>query len=398
MSVQTMLKKEKEGTLYKKTKLGSLLSDARETTLGAIENLKEDNRYTRALGDLETLKKAVPERAAYVADRFGDLRDRIGDVVKSAAAHKVLKDKPDVESHEKAASVLEATIRAAFLDELQKIAEASGKQSWEGDLSKFASNSVLEGLIKEALFKQLAGGLGQAAGGLKRMAVGGVTPTGIPVKGAFSGIQGTGARMKAFGQNMKTSPMQRIQAAGASPMEAQSIANQATSFGAKAPGVGKRIAGEAVEGAGAHLQHASPLKMAINPVGTVVGGGIEGATRGVGKELVRSTGLAGQAGAGGFTGSLGRGLQRAAPAAGVLGEIGTLGGLGGLAHVPLSGAGMVGGLAAKTSPYLFSGLSALGDVGGHIGADALGTAINTSGGVAGRRLLQRVGSLGGRMS
>jgi hypothetical protein len=281
-------------------------------------------------------------------------------------AKKPVKD----EVHEKTAQALEAVVREAFMEELEHISKAGGAPAWEGDIEKFASGSVVDGLIKEAVFKQMAGGL-------KRLAVGGTTPQGVPVKGMLSGLKGTGKRIEQAGVQMKTSPAQRIQAAGAAPQEAQQLAQQAQRFGVKAPGPAKRIAGEAVEGAGGHVAHAGPIKMTLNPLGTVIGGGIEGGTKGVGKELVRSTGLAGEAGAGGIRASLGRGLQKAAPAAGLAGEIGTLGGLGAMAHIPLSGAGALGGGIAKFSPVIGKGLAALGQVGGHVGADALGTAVQS---------------------
>ncbi len=262
---------------------------------------------------------------------------------------------------------LESALRQGFLTELQAIAEANGAPAWRGDFEKFASSQLLDDLIKEALFKQLAGGL-------KRGLVGGVSPAGVPMKGVFSGLQGVGKRMESAGTQMMTSPAQRIQAAGASAGEAQQLAQQAKSFGVKGPGALGRVGGEALQTAGKHVSHASPLQMAINPIGTVLGGGIEGGVRGTGKELVRSTGLAGQAGAGGIRAGLGRSMQRHAGTAGMVGEIGAMGALGGLAHVPLSGAGALGAGIAHASPMITHGLSALGSIGGHVGADAIGTA------------------------
>jgi hypothetical protein len=313
----------------------------------------------------------VPKHAAQVAALRG---------VGRRLAKKPVKD----EVYEKTAAALENTLRTAFLDELQKISQAGGAPAWD---EEFASGSLVDGLIKEAVFRQMAGSL-------KRLAVGGTTPAGVPVKGALSGLVGAGKRLEAVGAGMKTSPAQRIRAAGAAPQEARQLAQQAQQFGVRAPGTVKRVAGEAVQGAGGHVTHASPLKMALNPLGTVIGGGIEGGTKGVGKELVRSTGLAGRVGAGGFRGSLGRGLQKAAPTAGLLGEVGTLGAIGGMAHLPLSHTGAIGAGLIKASPVIGKGLATLGQVGGHIGADALGTAVQRSAAHA-PRLFNRLGNAAG---
>lgn len=271
----------------------------------------------------------------------------------------------DLSPEVKVAELAQA-IRGAFLEELFEIADANGVAAWRGDFEKFASSQLLDDLVKEALFQQLAGGL-------RRGLVGGMSPQGVPMKGVLSGLKGTGHRIEQAGTRMMTSPAQRIQAAGASAGEASQLAQQAERFGVKAPGVAKRIGGEAVQTAGKHVSHASPLQLAVNPVGTVVGGGIEGATRGAGRELVRSTGMAGQAGAGGARAGLGRAMQAHAGKAGFAGEMATLGALGGMLHVPLSGAGALGTGMAHASPMVGHGLAALGQVGGHMGADALGT-------------------------
>lgn len=125
---------------------------------------------------------------------------------------------------------------------------------------------------------------------------------------------------------------------------------------------GRRIAGEAVHGAGHHIDHASTLKMVTNPLGVPLGGALEGATRGVGKELQR-------AGSSGVQ-RAGQAMVKHAPKAGVVGEVGALGGLGAAVHAPLSGAAVIGG---KLAPVL-------GHAGalGHIAQDALGTAVQGS--------------------
>ncbi len=263
-------------------------------------------------------------------------------------------------------AMLEQTIRNALKDELQKIAQASGQPVWD-DFEKYASSELVDSLVKEAIFRQMAGSL-------SRGLVGGVSPQGVPMKGLLSGFKGVGHRMEQAGTRMMTSPAQRIQAAGASAGEAQQLAGQAARFGVKAPGVAKRIGGEAVQTAGKHVAHSSPLQLALNPIGTAIGGGIEGATRGAGRELVRSAGSGSRIRAG-----VGQAMQRHAGKAGVVGEIGTLGALGGLAHMPLSAAGALGGGIAHAAPAIGHGLAHLGAVGGHVGADAIGTIAQKAG-------------------
>lgn len=322
--------------------------------LSPVEGFEDTGKYAelgvdRALGD---------ERKSWE----GPTRDAVG---ASLPEKHRLRTATGAEAVEKLAS-LERAIREAFLEELFEISEANGVAAWRGDFEKFASSRLVDDMVKQALFSQLAGGL-------KRGLVGGVSPQGIPMKGILSGFKGVGHRMEQAGTQMMTSPAQRIRAAGASAGEARQLAQQAQRFGVKGPGVAKRIGGEAVQTAGKHVSHSSPLQLAINPVGTVVGGGIEGATRGAGRELVRSTGLAGQAGAGGIRAGLGRAMQQHAGKAGVVGEIGTLGAMGGMLHLPLSGAGALGSGIAHASPVIGHGLAALGQVGAHVGADAIGT-------------------------
>lgn len=300
----------------------------------------------------------------------GPTRDEVG---ASASDHHRLQTATGAESvrlsdisPEAKVAHLEASIRRGLLDELTKIGQANGVMPWSGNYSDFASSQLIDDLVKEALFRELAGGL-------QRGLVGGMSPQGVPMKGLLSGFKGVGQRLEQTGTQMMTSPAQRIQAAGAGAAEAKDLASQATRFGVRAPGVAKQIGGEAVQTAGKHVAHSSPLQLAVNPVGTVVGGGIEGATRGAGRALVKSTGLAGEAGGGGVRAGLGRAMQQHAAHAGLAGEIGMMGAAGGLVHLPLSGAGMVGGHLAGQSPMLAAGLHSLGPMGGHIGADLLGT-------------------------
>jgi len=47
---------------------------------------------------------------------------------------------------------LEDAFRSAFIDELQKIAEANhGHTPWQGELEKFASSELLDEMVKEAI-------------------------------------------------------------------------------------------------------------------------------------------------------------------------------------------------------------------------------------------------------
>lgn len=151
--------------------------------------------------------------------------------------------------------------------------------------------------------------------------------------------------MQQAGTNMMTSPAQRIQAAGASPTEAGQLAQQAQRFGVKAPGIAGRVGGEAIQTAGKHVSHASHLGLALDPIGTVLGGGVEGAVRGLGKEVVRST-----ANAGGVMAGMGRAMQTHAGKAGLLGDVVGSAALGGMVHGPVSMAGMAGSRMAGMIP------------------------------------------------
>lgn len=276
-------------------------------------------------------------------------------------------------------AMLEQAVYGALRNELQKIAQASGQPVWD-DFEKFASSELVDSLVKEAIFRQMAGGL-------SRGLMGGVSPQGVPMKGLLSGFKGVGHKMEQAGTQMMTSPAQRIQAAGASAGEAQQLAGQAARFGVKAPGVAKRVGGEAVQTAGKHVAHSSPLQLALNPIGTAIGGGIEGATRGAGRELTRAAGPASRIRAG-----VGNAMQRHAGKAGVIGEIGTMGAMGGLMHMPLSAAGALGGGIAHAAPAIGSGLAHLGAVGGHVGADAIGTIAQKAG-----KLLPHAGRAAGKL-
>jgi hypothetical protein len=273
--------------------------------------------------------------------------------------------------------LLEVAIRSAFIDELVKIAEANhGYAPWKGELEKFASGELVDSLVKEAILSMLR----SAGASAKRALVGGMSPQGIPMKGVLPQmpqLKGMGQRLQQTGSRMQETPLARVQRVTGqtlNPTQAAHLQADTAAAGIRGPGMAKRIMGEQVKGVGHEISHSSPLGIAFNPLGKVVGGVAEGTAKGVGKELVRSTGAAGAVGAGGLRGALGRGLQTHSGKIGVMGEVGTLGALGGLMHLPLSGTGILGTGIAKASPMMQGALAAGGDVLGHVGADAIGTA------------------------
>lgn len=211
----------------------------------------------------------------------------------------------------------------AFLDELQKIAAASG--------------DILEPeFMKEALL-----GIGGAAN---------------PFKGGPGVFQRFGQDLMAGGKMLAgkklVAPGQFAQA-----------------------GLGSRVAGEVAQSAGHHYAHKSTFGNLVNPLGGALGGISEGLTRSAGKELAGAG-----AGVGGRTGralgAVGSGLQRAAKPMGQAGEIAGLAGLGTALHAPLSLAGAVGGklvgTAAHAAPALGDALHNVGHTAAHAAHDVVG--------------------------
>lgn len=87
MSVDTMLRKEKDGTLYKHTKLSSDLSEARDKTVDAIADAATRSKVVRLGEDLKALAKkmGVPEhKPTSIKDRLRRLLERRGDLQKTA--------------------------------------------------------------------------------------------------------------------------------------------------------------------------------------------------------------------------------------------------------------------------------------------------------------------------
>ncbi len=92
MSVDTLLRKEKDGTLYKHTKLSSALEDAREKTLETIGDATTSHRLARISENVGALaeKFGLPKRKpTSMKDRWRRLlarrgEDESGAVVKTA--------------------------------------------------------------------------------------------------------------------------------------------------------------------------------------------------------------------------------------------------------------------------------------------------------------------------
>lgn len=272
----------------------------------------------------------------------------------------------------------EQVTKLAFLEELHNIYQSRG---WDtGELSKLA-NARLDEMIKEAKFLQALRGMGQRvtqkvsptarlAGALEREGMGDV----VQQAQRQQGIAGMGRRIQAAGKQMAMTPAERVTAAGLkmAPGEAAEITRAAEQMGRG--GAGQRMVGGALEGVGHHVAHKGKRAL-LNPIGVPLGGALEGLSRQGGKELVRTTGLAGEVGAGGLRGSIGRGLQQHAGRVGQAGELGGLAALGTVAHAPLSSAGALGTAALKGLGIKGALAGALGSVGAHGAADVVGMGI-----------------------
>ncbi len=282
----------------------------------------------------------------------------------------------------------EETLKLAFVDELRNIHAARGLEV--PDLAQLTDNTRLHELFKEAAFLDALKGMGQAAAGAGRQLAAKVSPNArLMHAAAHEGIgdvahsalkaSAPSARLEQWGKLQRMTPVEKVRHAGfaTAGREAQSITQATKSMGGTS--VGKRVLGGGVEGVGAHYGHKGLVGIASNPLGVGIGGAAEGVTRQVGRELVHSTGLAGELGGGGIRGAAGRGLQGAAKGVGMATEIGALGGMGAATHLPLSVAGVTGtgvlkGLGAKQAL-----VGALGDHGAHTVADAVGTATHGMG-------------------
>lgn len=140
-------------------------------------------------------------------------------------------------------------------------------------------------------------------------------------------------------------------------------------------GVAGRIFGEALHGAGHHMTEASNLGIAANPFGKAVGGGIEGAVRGAGREVQRSLGDAALVGGGGIRGSLGRGLEANARRIGMAGEIGTGAAAATALGTALSPMAAGVGAAAKSMGVYYPLKGAVGHLGANVLKDTASTAL-----------------------
>lgn len=274
----------------------------------------------------------------------------------------------------------EAVFRAAFIDELQKVAQANGGiEPWSGELEKFASSALLDELVKEALVQQFGQMAGRVGSAVKGAFVGSQIPTGfmeggkqvmLRKGGLFGGAMGAGKRMEQAGQAMRETMAQRVAKTGlkTSPTEMAGIQKSVGSMGRTDPGVAGRIAGHTVESTGAHIRHATPAGMVLKGVGVPIGGAMEGLTRGSGKELQRSGTAAVQ--------RLGRGMEKVAPRVGQIGELGAVPLMATGLGIPITGAGLFGGqmlgAAAHAAPLLEGAIHAGGEFAHHLGGDVAG--------------------------
>lgn len=265
-------------------------------------------------------------------------------------------------------------VRAAFLDELEKIGSQHGIPPWVGDLERF--EYFVEGMQKEAFgFSQIGQGVRAAAGKLMPMAAAGAGPE----VQAFR--KGTGFFSTGIGSGLHQGGKMLAHNAPAAGQAAGLAAKDVGALGAMRPtSAGRRIAGETAIGAGHHMQHAGPGLMAMNPVGVPMGGAIEGFTRGVGKELQGAGNRGVQA--------AGHALVRHAPKVGYGGEL--LAGMG----LPVTGLAGVAGhqLGGAVAHHLGGAAHQLAH---GVGAHALGASVQEAS-LAAPRILPRMGNLVGQ--
>jgi hypothetical protein len=224
-------------------------------------------------------------------------------------------------------------VAEAFMDELSKVAaENNGVNPWVGDRDDFVS-FVTGQMSKEAIsFGGIRQGAQQMMGKLKApKQFPGFTPQMNADVAAFRGgglSTGYGKDLARGGKMMAHDPQAAGRAAGLGSRDLASLQKM------KPTSAGRRIAGETAHGVGHHIDHTSMAGLALNPFGEPMGGGIEGLTRGVGKEMQRSGSAGVQA--------AGRAMQKHAPKVGLGGEIVA----GGLLHTP----GLASALGAQLAP------------------------------------------------
>lgn len=405
ISVHKLLKKEKDGTLFKKHGMDPAVLERWYTRMlerrGEVPSRDEvdvnpnpkveqrqDSRGTLSTGEVgaggfdDVAKYAGKGKISHAMETLGQLSrswEVPSDDEDQTGAQDVDHHGPfgttisqisagtDIEATKAAAAVefaklahrahCQQVFENAFYEELSKIAEAnSGIQPWVGELEGFRQFVGAE-LTKEAF----SGGIGGALGGVRQFAqraVGRLRPQGasavMPEVKAFR--QGTGFFSTGMGKDLA--------AGGKALAHNPQAAGRAAGLGTKELGAlqqmrptsaGRRITGEVAHGAGHHIANSHPLQLALNPIGTGMGGAIEGAARGVGKELQTSARSGVQ--------TAGRLMQQHAPKIGLGGELVA----GGFLHTP-GLASAIGGAIAPAAHGVAQ--HALGE-----GAQRLGRAI-----------------------
>lgn len=337
----TMLAVRAKGKLNKaKALLGGTAHVSEEGLPGLAYYLKG-----RLSGHASTAQSVLSELPAATKRRLERLRPSASYVMQQGRqAGNYVQDKVDTAMRELDKMASDSVVHRAFLDELQKIAEANG--------------GVLPGLEKMALsFTPIT----NAAKGL----MGGATRATNPFKGGPGVFQRFGQDLMAGGK-----------------MLGQNSTKSLVAGSHVAAGPAGRVAGELAHSMGHHYAHKSTLMNAINPLGGAIGGLAEGATRAAGKEMVRGGAAMGANGARGLgaaskaMGGVGRGLQAAAKPMGMAGEVAGLAGLGTALHAPLSVAGVVGGKilggAAHAAPAIGDALHSAGATLAHGAHDVVG--------------------------
>jgi hypothetical protein len=230
-------------------------------------------------------------------------------------------------------------VQAAFIDELQKIADANGGE--------------LPGLEKVAGF-----------------------------------LSAAMTKLRPAAQSAEQAAMRKspgiFQSMGQSMMEGGKglMSPKLVGAGKWAPaGPVSRTVGEVAHSVGHHYANKSTFGNLINPFGGALGGTAEGLTRAAGRELHGAgTNIAGRTGR--AMQATGTGLQRSAKNVGRVGEVAGLAGIGGAFHTPVSLAGMVGhhiaGGAAAAAPAIGEAIHGFGDTAAHAAHDVLGNAAHVA--------------------
>lgn len=334
--------------------------------LGKVGSVDKISAALETLGQLSRAWEVPSDDEDQMGAEKNDHHGPFGTTLSQISASTAVEEATKAAHSEKLASI----VQHAFLEELQKIAEANGGiLPWVGGVDDF--REFIDAEMQKHAF---SGGTAGMLGGVRRFGqqvMGRLRPQGaaaaMPEVQAFrkgTGFFSTGMSrdLAAGGKALAHNPQAAGRAAGLGAKDLGSLqAMRPTS-------AGRRIAGEVAHGAGHHINHASPLGLALNPIGTGMGGAIEGAARGVGKELQTSARAGVQ--------TAGRLMQRHAPKIGLGGELVA----GGLMHAP-GLASVLGGAIAPSAGGIAQ--HALGE-----GAQRLGKALP--------RVVPRLAGMAGR--